>query len=179
MSNKGEESKKVKAETAFKVSGEARTAANKQRRIEQTEAKRKADAEKNVVHGIARNENRAKVLELRKELEIALAYDQMNSKSAVKPVVKPQDSKSKYGERQEKTLKFMNEYYPKFMAAQGSKCSIEDLMSIQRGIMNAFKANIGTPNMPKDADSLMDIFNWSNSDKGLDFYIAIYSRIAI
>lgn len=175
MSNKGEESKKnLKAETTFKVSGEARTAANKQRRIEQAEAKRKADAEKNIVHGAKRLENRAKILELRKELETALAYEQMNGK----PVVKQSDSKSKYSERQEKTLKFMNEYYPKFMAAQGIECSIEDLMSVQRGIMNAFKANIGTPNMPKDADSLMDIFDWSNSDKGIDFYSAINSRIA-
>lgn len=92
---KSQESKKnknkggdKKVETTFKVSGEARTIANKRRRIEQAEAKRKADAEKNVVHGMARNENRAKVLELRKELEIALAYEQMNSKSTVKPVVK-------------------------------------------------------------------------------------------
>lgn len=180
---KSQESKKNKSneknvETTFKLSGEARTAANKRRRMEKAEAKRKASESKCVVHGAKRLENRSKVLELRKELEIALAYEQLNGKPVVKPTVKQSNSKLKYNERQEKTLKFMNDYYPKFMAAQGAKCGIEDLMSIQRGIMNAFKANIGTPNMPKDADSLMEIFDWSNSDKGLDFYAAIYSRIA-
>lgn len=175
--NKNKKGEK-KVETTFKLSGEARTAANKRRRMEQAEAKRKADEAKAVVHGAKRLEHRAKTLELRKELEIAMAYDQLNGK-AVKPVkkVEPNSSKAKYDERQKKTIEFMNQYYSKFMAAEGQLCCIEDLMSIQRGIMNAFKANIGTPNMPKDADLLMDIFDWSKSDKGLEFYSAIHSRM--
>ena len=116
--------KKDKKQTAAllapaKLSGPAKTAANKAANILAAKQRAEAAAKKEVEKGWARAERRMLEAEQRKQAEIEAAFELQ--------------------ERTAKTRKFMEEHYPKFMQGDGRYVTDQELNMIQRELLFLFK----------------------------------------
>lgn len=158
--SKKSKDKQPAAAQPTKLSGPARTAANKARRIAKAQAQAKADATKQVVHGLERQSTRAVEQALKKERDIIRAEKQK--------------------QREEKTQTFMNKYYPKFMAGEGQYLTMPELCKLQGTLLWLFEESKkpGSKITPvQDKEWLSSLFVWADSNQP-DYWNELDNRIA-